>query len=86
MFVIRSINSSEAKMAKIQVYKHNSDKLIGTGNGTITKTTATATIDSWIDKGGLQAGTVYTLRTEGKTYADARCTQVVLPVKFSNVV
>lgn len=69
----------------IQVYKHGTDILLGTGNGTINTQAQTATITSWSKQAGLQAQVQYKLKSNGKTYPDATCTAVGLPATFSNV-
>lgn len=63
-------------MATIQVYKHGSSTLLGSGQGSIDKSSQTATIQSWDSKAGLQVGTQYKLVSSGKTYSDANCTAV----------
>jgi hypothetical protein len=72
-------------MATIQVYKHGTDTVLGKGDGTIDKTAKTATINTWEDKAGLQAQTMYKLKSGGKVYEDATCTAVGLPATFSGV-
>lgn len=73
-------------MATIQVYKHGTNDLLGSGQGEINKTAQTATIKSWDDKAGLQTGTSYKLKSDGKIYSDATTgNSINLPVTFSNV-
>ena len=75
-------------MATIQVYKHGTSTLLGTGDGTIDSKAGTARINSWTDKAGLVVDTNYALKSAGKTYSDATCTTVnaVAPVAtFDNV-
>ncbi len=73
-------------MAKIQVFKHGTDTHLGKGDGSVDNRAQTATITQWIDKAAVLVGTSYMLRSGGKTYDDANCTQAVLPVAFDNVV
>lgn len=69
----------------IQVYKHNSDTLLGKGTGSIDTKNHTATIDTWTDKAAVVVGTTYKLKSKGKEYANANCTGNALPVSFDNV-
>jgi hypothetical protein len=72
-------------MATIQVYKHGSDTLLGSGSGTVDTRQHTAAITEWTKKAGITQNTTYKLKSEGKTYSDSRCTAVGLPAKFSDV-
>jgi len=74
-------------MATIQVYKHNTDTLLGTGTGTVDKKKQTARVDAWTDKPGVQVGTRYKLKA-GAIYPNANCTAVNLVpplAEFNNV-
>jgi len=73
-------------MATIQVLKHGSTTVLGTGTGTINKNNKTADITAWTDKAGLVKDQQYGLKSEGKTYSDAKCQTVGPPATFSNVV
>ena len=76
-------------MATIQVCKHGTTTVLGSGEGTIDRKNQTAAINSWTDKAGLVINTNYALKSGGKTYSDANCTAVnaVAPVAtFNNVV
>jgi hypothetical protein len=75
-------------MATIQVYKHGTDTLLGSGDGTVDTKNQTAIINTWTSKAGLGTGTQYKLKASSKTYADANCTGVsaTAPVaSFGNV-
>ena len=75
-------------MATIQVYKYNTDILLGTGTGAVDKKAQTARVDAWSQKPGLQTGTPYKLKADGVTYTDTNCTAInpVPPLaQFDNV-
>lgn len=72
-------------MSLIQVFKHDSDSQIGKGTGIINKD-ETAQIDKWTDKAALSINAKYKLKSGGKIYPNANCTNNVLPVTFNNVI
>lgn len=63
-------------MATIQVYKYNTDTLLGTGTGTVDKKQQTAAVDAWTSKPGLVVNTKYKLKADGVTYTDTNCTAI----------
>jgi hypothetical protein len=72
-------------MATISVLDNATKKKLGAGQGSIDTQDHTATINSWTEKAGLQAQKKYTLKSGGKSYSDATCTQVSLPAHFTGV-
>jgi len=63
-------------MATIQVYKYNTDILLGTGTGSVDKKAQTASVDAWSQKPGLQVTAQYKLKADGVTYTDTTCTAI----------
>ena len=63
-------------MATIQVYKYNTDTLLGSGTGTVDRNQQTAAVDAWTSKPGVQVGKKYKLKAAGVIYPDANCTAV----------
>ncbi|MEG4230496.1 hypothetical protein QUA40_00010 [Microcoleus sp. Pol11C3] len=72
-------------MSTIQVYKYNSEILLGTGQGNINTSDKTATITQWEKSAGLEVKKTYKLISDRKVYPKAECTGVGLPTTFKNV-
>jgi hypothetical protein len=72
-------------MSKIQVLKHGTDLQLGKGGGNVDRHAKTASIIKWDEKPALQIGGMYKLKSNGKIYPNANCTNNGLPATFDNV-